>query len=504
VRTLPPGILPTVPIDRSSDKPLYRQLYEGYRDAIVERRLSAGQRLPSTRSLAAELRISRIPVLNAFEQLLAEGYVESRAGAGTSVASSLPDVLPRRIRPSASASASGSPADQAARGRRIVARRSAGLLEEQPGPWFAGSEAFRCPATPLDKFPIKVWASLVARHSRKFDASQLHYQDPMGLPALRETVAQYLRTSRAVRCDASQVMVVSGSQQALDLTARVLLDANSPVWVEDPGYWGARHALQMAGGRLVAVPVDEEGLDVEAGIARCPRPRAVYVTPSHQLPLGMTMSASRRLRLLDWARHRGVWIIEDDYDGEYRYGNLPIASLQGLDRDSRVIYIGTFTKSLFPSIRLGYIVVPPDLVPAFVAVRRAMDMFSPLFIQAVLADFIRDGHFDRHLRRTRLLCRERRGALVAALDRELGSVLQVVGDQAGMFLTTVFRNGHRDRDIASRAAEQGVRAFPLSALYMGRARRQGLVLGYGAFQTAEIDEGVRRLRTIFDGVSPAS
>jgi GntR family transcriptional regulator/MocR family aminotransferase len=494
VRTLPPGILPLVAIDRTSDEPLYKQLYEGYRDAIVERRLSGGQRLPSTRSLAAELQISRIPVLNAFEQLLAEGYIEGRAGAGSFVASSIPDVLSRAARQPAP----GSPAGQAGRGPRIVARRSAELLEEQPGPWFVGSEAFRCPATPLDKFPVKIWAALIARHSRKFDASQLHYQDPMGLPALRETVAQYLRTSRAVRCDAGQVMVVSGSQQALDLAARVLLDTNSSVWIEDPGYWGARHALQMAGGRLVAVPVDDEGLDVEAGIALCPRPRAVYVTPSHQLPLGMTMSASRRLRLLDWARHRGVWIIEDDYDGEYRYGNLPIASLQGLDRDSRVIYIGTFTKSLFPALRLGYIVLPPDLVAPFVAVRRAMDMFSPLFIQAVLADFIRDGHFDRHLRRTRLLCRERRSALVAALDRELPSVLRVVGDQAGMFLTTVFENGYRDREVASRAAVAGVRAFPLSELYMGRARRQGLVLGYGAFGVAEIDVGVRKLREILD------
>jgi GntR family transcriptional regulator/MocR family aminotransferase len=495
VRTTAPGILPVVAIDRTSDKPLYKQLYESYRDAIVERRLSGGQRLPSTRSLAAELRISRIPVLNAFEQLIAEGYFESRAGAGTFVASSLPDVLPRAARQSTTANPSG----LVGPGPRTVARRPELLLDEEPGPWTTGLEPFQCPSPPLDRFPIKVWSALVTRHSRKLDADSLHYcRDPRGLQALRETIAQYLRTSRAVRCDAEQILVVSGSQQALDLTARVLLDAGSPVWIEDPGYWGARHALRMGGARLVAVPVDDEGLDVEAGIVRCPRPRAVYVTPSHQLPLGVTMSASRRLGLLDWARRRGVWIIEDDYDGEYRYGNLPIASLQGLDRDSRVIYIGTFTKSLFPAIRIGYIVVPRDLVAPFVAVRRAMDMFSPPLIQAVLADFIREGHFDRHLRRTRLLCRKRRSALVAALEREIGSVLRVVGDQAGMFLTTVLPRGYRDRDVALSAARQGVRTFPLSECYLGRARRQGLVLGYGGYDIPEIADGVRRLRAVLD------
>ena len=496
VRTLPPGILPVVAIDRTSSKPLYKQLYEGYRDAIVERRLSGGQRLPSTRSLAAELQISRIPVLGAFEQLLAEGYFETRPGAGTFVARSLPDVRPRP----ASQPATGSPAEPAAPGRRTVARRPTQvLLHDEPGPWTAGLEPFQCPSPPVDRFPTKVWSALVARHSRRFDPGQLHYhRDPMGLPSLRETVARYLRTSRAVRCEAGQIMVVSGSQQALDLASRVLLDDGSPVWIEEPGYWGARHALQMAGARLVPVPVDGEGLDVDAGIARCPGPRAVYVTPSHQLPLGMTMSASRRLKLLDWARRRGVWIIEDDYDGEYRYGNLPVASLQGLDRDSRVIYIGTFTKSLFPAIRLGYIVLPPDLVAPFVAVRRAMDMFSPPFVQSVLADFIQEGHFERHLRRTRLLCRQRRRALVFALGERLGSQLRVIGDQAGMFLTTVLEKGRRDREVATRAALQGVRTFPLSECYMGRTRRQGLVLGYGGFTEKEIAEGVDRLRAVLN------
>ncbi|HYX19606.1 MAG TPA: PLP-dependent aminotransferase family protein, partial [Thermoanaerobaculia bacterium] len=360
-----------------------------------------------------------------------------------------------------------------------------------------GGELFHYPSPPLDQFPVKVWASLVARHSRRAEPSDLHYQPAMGLTGLRETVADYLRNSRAVRCDADQILIVNGSQSALDLTVRVLLDERSPVWVEEPGYFGTHQTLRLIGARIVPVPVDDEGLDVDAGIARCPRPRAVFVTPSHEMPLGVTMSASRRMRLLEWANHHGIWIVEDDYDGEYRYGNLPIASLQGLDRGSRVIYVGTFTKSLYPSLRLGYIVLPRDLVGAFAATRRAMDFFTPVFFQRVLADFVREGHFDRHLRRTRLVCRERREALVAALDRHFGASLRVVGDRAGMFLTVLLPPGQRDEEIAQRAAERGVRTFPLSPCYVGRPRRHGLVLGYGGAPPAAIPEAVRRLRAAF-------
>jgi GntR family transcriptional regulator/MocR family aminotransferase len=249
------GILPVITIDRSSDKPLYRQLYEGYRDAIVERRLSGGQRLPSTRGLAAELQISRIPVLGAFEQLR-RGLLESRPERNLRG-----ELAARRASGDHAPARSENPAAEAGPGPRTVARRPAEVfLNEEPGPWSAGLEAFQCCSPPVDRFPTRVWAALVARHSRKFNLSQIHYhRDPMGLPSLRETVAQYLRTSRAVRCDAGQIMVVSGSQQALDIASRVLLDDGSPVWIEEPGYWGARHALMMAGARLVAVPVDGRG-----------------------------------------------------------------------------------------------------------------------------------------------------------------------------------------------------------------------------------------------------
>jgi GntR family transcriptional regulator/MocR family aminotransferase len=483
--TTPPVVPAIITIDRASGKPLYRQLYDGYREAILERRLRAGQRLPSTRGLASELQISRIPVLNAFEQLLAEGYFEARVGAGTFVASSLPDEPPA---PAARAAAQ-EPAARPA--RREVAHR-AGALVRPPEPWLKGRGAFRLSQPAVEHFPFQVWSSLIARHCRNPRGSLLHYGGPMGYRPFREAVAAYLRTMRAVRCEADQIMVVSGSQHALEIACRVLLDPGSRVWVEEPGYSGARDVLTMAGARLVPVPIDQEGLDVTAGIARSPRARAAYVTPSHQYPLGVTMSATRRLQLLDWAQRSGAWILEDDYDSEFRYGSQPFPALQGLDRDSRVLYIGTFSKVLFPALRLGYLVIPTDLVARFATVRETMDICPPALYQAALADFFTEGHFARHIRRMRLLYRERRAALVDALASEIGLSLEVLGDQAGMHLTVTLPPGSPDHRISEEAARQGLWAMPLSACYLGEAR-SGLVLGFGGTSVPEIVEGVRRL-----------
>jgi len=492
MRTVPTLVAPVVGVDRNSTVPLYRQLYDGYRNAVVERRLRGGQRVPSTRSLAAELRVSRIAVLGAFEQLLAEGYFETRPGSGTFVARALPDEISKPSRPGAAVPAGGAP------GHRPLARRAESIRGKELRPWWKGRGAFNVGEPPLDRFPFTLWSSLVARSARKADAPELTRGTALGLPALREAVAEYLRAARAVRCEADQVMITAGSQQGLDLAARVLLDAGDGAWIEEPGYFGIRKVLSLAGVRAIPVPVDEEGIDVAEGRARGPRARVAFVTPSHQFPLGVTMSAARRLQLLDWARRTGAWIVEDDYDSEYRYGNLPIASLQGLDRDARVIYVGTFTKILVPGLRLGYLVLPADLVPAFVDARAATDFYSPTFHQAVLADFIREGHFARHIRRIRVVCGQRRAAIVDAIGKTMGGAMSVVGDEAGMYLTATLPPGTDDRAIAASAADAGIWTPPLSDAYMAPPRQPGLILGYGGTDLPAIEAGIARLREVIE------
>jgi GntR family transcriptional regulator / MocR family aminotransferase len=489
MKRVAPAVLPLIAVDRKSNRPLHRQIYDAYRNGVVGRTLRPGQAIPSTRALASELGISRIPVLTAYEQLLAEGYFESRIGAGTFVSSSLPDQRPPREYASALESHVRSNV-------RPVARRTSLIARVEQAPWAHGWGAFGIGQLAFEYFPFQVWSKLIARHCRMLPVGALHYGDPMGAPDFRETIATYLRTARAVRCEAGQIMVVSGSQQALEISARVLLDDGSPVWVEEPGYRFVRDVLILAGCRLVPVPVDNEGLDVAAGIALCRKARAAYVTPSHQYPLGATMSASRRLQLLDWAENSGSWIIEDDYDSEYRYENMPIASLQGLDRNSRVIYIGTFSKVLFPSLRLGYIVIPQDLVTRFLTVRVALDLSPPQLYQAVLADFIREGHFARHLRRMRLVYGERRRALAEALRDQLDCVQEVMGGGTGLHLTAILKKGKLDRTISASAARQNLWAAPLSGTYFGEPLSQGFVLGFGSTRVEEIPQAVRKLRAL--------
>jgi len=480
---------PLIVVKRDSARPLHRQIYDAFRAIIVARTLSSGQPIPSTRALAAELGISRIPVLNAYAQLLAEGYFEARVGAGTFVSSSLP------VAPTSPPDSSVS-SHKTTSGSRRMARASLALPPYRRDPWLRHYGPFSVSQPALDAFPLKVWANLVARHGRNPLARALEYGSPMGLMQLREVIAVYLRTSRAVRCEPGQIMIVSGSQQALDISARVLLNPGDSVWVEEPGYWLARHVLTAAGCRMIPVPVDAEGLDVAAGIQRCRGARAALVAPSHQFPLGVTMSASRRLQMLHWARQSGSWIIEDDYDSEYRYETKPIASLQGLDDSSRVIYVGTFSKVLFPSLRVGYLVIPPDLVDRFLSMRNAMDVGPPHLSQAILADFIAEGNFARHIRKMRALYRERRSVLVDSLQRECGSLLRVVGNMAGMYLAVTLPNGRNDREIALSAAEQSLWLWPLSPTYLAKPSKSGFILGFGSTTAAEIPAAMRHLHKL--------
>jgi GntR family transcriptional regulator/MocR family aminotransferase len=359
-----------------------------------------------------------------------------------------------------------------------------------------GWGAFGVHQPAFDQFPFQAWSSLVMRHSQSPQASAIHHIDPQGLPRFREEICGYPRTARGVKCDAGQIMIVSGSQQALDIKARVLFDPGNRVWVEEPGYSLERSVLIAAGCELCPVPVDSDGMDVAEGIRRHRKARAAFVTPSHQYPLGSTMSASRRLQLLNWAQSSGAWIIEDDYDSEYRYESQPVASLQGLDANSRVIYIGTFSKVLFASLRIGYIVIPPDLVDRFVAVRFAMDIFPPYLYQEVLTDFMRMGHFGRHIRRMRQLYGERRAVLVNSLRNEFGNMVEMHGAAAGMHLAITLQKGTRDRDIAARAAQERLWLWPLSPSYLGETARQGFVLGFGSTSAAQIPRAVGRLKAL--------
>jgi GntR family transcriptional regulator / MocR family aminotransferase len=478
-----------IAVDRKAPKALHRQIYDAYRTAIVDGALRPGQRIPSTRALASEIGVSRFPVLNAYAQLLAEGYFESSVGSGTVVSSSLPEPIASNETVGARLAASRS-------GPRPAARRSSILPHREFYPWLRGWGAFSVGQVAFDQFPLQIWSSLVARCCRKMNAKSFHYGEQLGSKALRETIASYLRTARSLRCEPEQVMIVSGSQQALEISARVLLDPGNRVWVEEPGYGLARDVFTLSGCHLVPVPVDNEGLDVAAGIKCYRKARAAFVTPSHQFPLGVTMSASRRFQLLEWAQNTGSWIIEDDYDSEYRYESLPIASLQGVDANARVIYIGTLSKVLFPSVRLGYIVIPPDLVDRFLTIRRTMDICPPSFYQEVLADFIDEGHFARHIRRMRVLYRERRSALVESIGKELGSMVEVLGDEAGMHLTVALPHGSRDVEIAEEAARQNLWVWPLSPSYLSEVSRPGFILGFASTTVAEIPRAVRELRNL--------
>ncbi|WP_242110638.1 PLP-dependent aminotransferase family protein [Luteimonas aquatica] len=458
-----------LPLDRSAGVPLHRQIREGIRQAILAGALRPGQRLPSTRALAAELAVSRLPVLAAYEQLRHECYVEGRTGAGTYVSQSLPEDL-------------------------LCSRPAAGVAPRWPQARDAGGLGpFRMSLPALDRFPHAAWARLVARHARDLAPAHMAYGDPAGLPALRLAIAEHLRAARGMRCEAEQVLVVSGSQAALRLAAAVLLAPGDGVAVEEPGYPGARAALTANGAVPLPVPVDAEGIDVAALQAHGGRVRAAYVTPAHQYPLGMSMTAARRLALLDWAARSDAWVLEDDYDSEYRYVSRPLGALQGMDAHDRVVYVGTFSKVLFPALRIGYLVVPPALLDAFVRARLAFDLFPPTLYQSALAEFLREGHFARHLRRMRGVYQGRRDALLAALARHCGDRLRVHNADAGLHVAALLAEGLDEARVMERMRERGLTATALSGCYVGPARRDGLLLGFGGSDEGRLREAARVL-----------
>jgi GntR family transcriptional regulator/MocR family aminotransferase len=434
----------SISLDTGSDLPLYRQLHQSVRGAILEGRLRPGSRLPSTRVLATELEVSRNTVLLAYQQLEAEGYLEGRVGAGTWVASNL--AVRRR------AAREG---DRSPRGAcdLPVSRRCRALVDV-PQPIAAltdGGLAFAPSMPALDEFPWRTWTRLAKRHA----ANQRHVLrsglDPAGYRPLREAIATYLGAARGVNCSADQIVIVHGAQQGLDLVARTLLEPGDAVCIEDPGYPGARGAFLAAGANLVGVPVDADGLDVGLLDRLAADPRVIYVSPSHQFPLGMTLSSPRRHSLLRWASRHSAWIVEDDYDSEFRYSGQPPTALCGLDADGRVIYIGTFSKTLLPTLRSGYLVLPEALIEPFLRARVHADLFPPLLEQLMLADFIVEGHLARHVHRMRKLYRQRRDCLLAESRAPLAGLLELVPDETGLRLVGWLPRETDDR-VAARAA----------------------------------------------------
>jgi GntR family transcriptional regulator/MocR family aminotransferase len=454
--------------------PRYRILYEAIRGAILSQKLAPGARLPSTRELARDLHIARNTVLSTFDALLAEGYLVARPGSGTFVAhaAAAPKGLVRRggeATRSGSAGIKARTADLSRRGLRLARFEGGPRLEIQP---LTGSEA------DFSLFPMKQWQRLQSRRLRQGNLELLDYATKGGYLPLRRAIADYVRTSRAVRVEVEQVVLTAGTQHSLDLCAQLLGDVGDTVWMEDPGYWGARCIFEACDLRIEPVGVDMEGLN-PALAPRTSRPRLIYLTPSNQYPLGVAMSLARRRALLQIAARERAWIIEDDYDSELRYSGRPLASLQGLDSENRVVYVGTFSKVLYPGIKIGYMVVPAALSEPF---RNALyDLQRPgqLTVQAALADFIERGYFGTHIRRLRQAYGERREILVGALGTSLGRSAQIVSQAAGLHLVIGLPPHCDDRRLAALAAEQGTTVRALSDYFIGSATARGLVVGFG-------------------------
>ncbi|WP_439611958.1 PLP-dependent aminotransferase family protein [Reyranella sp.] len=486
-------------LDPQSAEPLHRQIGEQMRRAILEGRLKPGTRLPSSRLMAQDLDCARGTVVLAFDQLVAEGYVVSHAGSAMSVAADLPDEMLTvpRIGPSPPRSTAAKPA---------VARRARALLADAPSPAPAGPPlAFPTGQPDREAFPFALWAKLLEREWRRPGVEGAGAVHPFGHAGLREAIAAYLGVARGFTCDPGSIIVTTGIRHGLSLFAEVALDAGDTAWIEEPGFVGVREALSTAGVRAVPVAIDESGFAPEAALARAPEARLAVVAPAHHFPLGTVLGLQRRLELLSWAERTGGWIAEDDFDGEYRYSGRPLPPLRSLDRAGRVAYFSSFSKLLFPALRLSFLVLPPSLVEATEQIMDRVSVRAPLLGQGALARFIAEGHLASHLRRTRQLYAGRREALLDAAARHLDGLLIVAPDPGGMHLiaSPTPRLGPRFDDVVvtAAAAAAGLIVQPLSVCYAGPARRHGLILGYAGTPEAEIDRAVLKLRDVVLGAT---
>lgn len=490
------ALLLAVEIDHASPRPVSTQLYVALRELVLSGGLAASERLPATRTLARDLGLSRTTVIDAFERLLAEGLIESRVGAGTFVSEALKSERPQPP-PQAGRAAAGK--------ARLQLSRSMGwavdhFTKRQRLPHAPRAFVTALPA--FDAFPMAEWARIAAKHWRGGRNDIMGYGEPSGHPALRRAIAAHLRGNRGISCEAEQIFVVAGAQQAFHLIGSMLLDPGDKVWFENPGAIGARNSLVACGADLVPVPVDHDGLRVEDGLKRSRRFRLAFVTPSHQQPLGNIMSLERRFALLQAAERAGAWIIEDDYDGEFFFGRRPPPTLKSVDQTGRVIYVGTFSKSLFPALRLGFMLVPPALVETFDKVSTAFIQGVASSLQAIVAEFIDEGRFATHIRRMRRIYAERHAALCDAAGRRLAGLLDIVPADSGLHTIGLLPAEVSEAEATRAIGERGVVVSPIARFSITPTRLKGLALGFGGVKPAEIEAGVRVMAEALAGVAP--
>lgn len=467
---------------------MYRQLYESVRRQILAGDLAPGQRVPSTRSLAQHLGVSRNTVAQTYNQLLSEGYFQTTVGSGTFVCNQIPAELIEAspLRPSQTQE----------KKKRSLSTYGKSLAEFNPfsPPDPQASINFRYGRPALDEFPLSIWRQLLSRYCRSKYNTLDYNLDLLGYRPLREAIASYLGRSRQVNCTAEQIIIVSGSQQAIDLTSRIFLEQGDAAAIENPGYLGARQAFSAQGAIIYPISVDTSGIVVDELHNNTNQSvKLIYVTPSHQFPTGAIMSLARRIELLAWAKSNNTLIIEDDYDSEYRYVERPIPALKELDNNNSVLYMGTFSKILFPALRIGYLVLPPDLVNVFSHAKWIVDRQAPLLEQYVVTDFINEGHLERHIRRMRSLYDQRRKKLVNALHNQLGKRVSIMGENAGMHVMLQLKTRLSDADVVERARQAGVGITCASPYYLGKAHTGQFILGYTEMTESKIEKGVEIL-----------
>lgn len=479
-------------LETESEKPLYRQICDILREAILSRRLRTGTNLPSTRILANELSVSRNTVMNAFDQLIAEGYLVGEQGNGTFVADELPDeVLKFRLKKVFDNPKAHTKAKVSKRGnqiKNIPLRFEKNVNHTLP---------FNLGFADINEFPLEIWKKILARNIRQISREMLGYESSLGYFPLREAIANYLKTSRGIECETAQVIIISGSSQGLDLTARILLEEGDEVLIEDPNYTGIHGALFSTGAKVVPISLDDEGININEIKRLATKPRALFVTPASHFPTTITMSLSRRAELLEWAELNNCWIIEDDYASEFRYEGKSVAPLQTMDLTGRVIYIGTFSKLLFPALRLGFLVVPPNLVETFHRAIAFTTRQPSILEQITLSDLISEGHFGKHLRRIRAIYGERKKLLNDLIEKELAEFIRIKKTDAGMHLIGNLNKGLSEKNVAEKALEAGIYLSPLSKYCINSKLPDALLFGFTSIDEENINNGITVLKKAF-------